>query len=167
MDIKAVLRKFADFIRKNRYIALILLLGLILMCVPTKRENNVATEEQKQVLNEVSVEEKLSQILTQVDGAGEVQVFLTFASGEEIIYQTNDTLSRNGESTDSQSNTVTITDAKRNEQGLIRQTKPPVYQGAIVVCKGADSSSVRLAIMDAVSKATGLGLNKISVMKMK
>jgi stage III sporulation protein AG len=36
-----------------------------------------------------------------------------------------------------------------------------------VVCQGADDPVVKLLIVDAVSKVTGLGADKISVMKMK
>jgi stage III sporulation protein AG len=43
----------------------------------------------------------------------------------------------------------------------------PQYLGAIVVCQGADRSDVRLAIVEAVSALTGLGADKISVLKMK
>jgi stage III sporulation protein AG len=39
--------------------------------------------------------------------------------------------------------------------------------GAIVVCQGGDQPTVRLAILDAVSKVTGLGADKISILKMK
>jgi len=39
--------------------------------------------------------------------------------------------------------------------------------GAVIVCQGADDPQVRLSIVDAVSKVTGLGSDKISVLKMK
>ena len=39
--------------------------------------------------------------------------------------------------------------------------------GAVVVCDGADSAVVRLEVTDAVMAYTGLGGDKISVMKMK
>jgi stage III sporulation protein AG len=39
--------------------------------------------------------------------------------------------------------------------------------GAVVIAQGADDPSIKLAIVDAVTKATGLGANKISVLKMK
>ena len=39
--------------------------------------------------------------------------------------------------------------------------------GAIVVCQGGDNATVRLAIIEAVSNVTGLGADKISVLKMK
>ena len=82
---------------------------------------------------------------------------LTEASGEEIIYQTD------GERAD----TVLVTDESRREQGLVRTRQPPVYRGAIVVCTGADSAAVRLAIVEAVANVTGLGADKITVLKME
>ena len=166
MDIRPKLQQASNFIKKNRYVAIILIAGILFMCLPTMKKESEDEVEIVPVHNDVSVEEKLGNILTKVDGAGEVQVFLTVASGEQTIYQTNDTLSQDGDSKNSQTDTVTVTDSKRNEQGLIKQVNPPLYQGAIVVCKGADSSAVRLSIVDAVSKVTGLSSDKISVLKM-
>jgi len=40
-------------------------------------------------------------------------------------------------------------------------------EGALVVCDGAERASVRLAVTQAVSSLTGLGSNKIAVVKMK
>ena len=65
------------------------------------------------------------------------------------------------------SNTVTITDSERSQSGLVKQVNPPTYLGAVVICQGADDPEVRLSVVNAVSKATGLGANKISVLKMK
>ena len=84
---------------------------------------------------------------------------LTMAQGQETCYQTD----QRGED----HSTVTVTDSDRKEQGLIRQVNPPVYLGAIVVCQGGDDPTVRLAIVESVAKVTGLGADRISVMKMK
>ncbi len=40
-------------------------------------------------------------------------------------------------------------------------------EGAVIVCQGADTSSVRLCVTNAVSAYTGLGSDKIRVIKMK
>ena len=89
------------------------------------------------------------------------------ATGEETVYQTDTESSSSGDSNDKSNKTVIITDSQRNEQGLIRQVNPVVYQGAIVVCQGADDPTVRLAITQAVSKITGLGTDAICVLKMQ
>ncbi len=106
-------------------------------------------------------------ILSKVTGAGEVEVLLTVSAGEETIYQTDCQTDSSGDSENRHCDTVMITDANRNETGLVRQIFPATYQGAIIVCRGADSPAVRFAIVEAVSKLTGLSSNQISVLKMK
>lgn len=168
MDWVALKDKIPDVVKKYRFALLVLVIGIALMLIPAQKEQ----VQQEQVITEtsdniLSVEEQLSQLLSLVHGAGKVQVMLTVSSGEETLYQTNDSDSVSQDSSTTDRDTVTITDASRNEYGLVRQINPPVYLGAIVVCQGADSPAVRLSIVEAVSKITGLGADKISVLKMK
>lgn len=159
--------KLKEFFGKYKYVALVLAVGIGLMLLPSgkgEETETVITKSQESIL---SVEERLARILQQVKGAGEVQVLLTEASGEEILYQTNGNTSDSDTTVTSRQDTVTVTDSQRNEQGLIRQKNPPKYLGVIVVCQGGDKATVRLAIIDAISKVTGLGADKISVLKMK
>lgn len=159
--------KVKNFINKYKYVALVLAVGILLMLFPFEKEAVTEPVLKTTEVSILSVEERLTQILRQIKGAGEVQVMLTEALGEEIIYQTNDDISSGDTSSSSRGDTVTITDSQRNENGLIRQQNPPKYMGAIVVCQGGDNATVRLAIIEAVSDVTGLGADKISVLKMK
>lgn len=160
--------KLIEFFKKYRYVLLVFAVGLFLMLLPSgKTDPNKETDIIESEDNILSVEEQLGAILSQVRGAGEVQVMLTQANGEETLYQINEDFSDTSDSNTTRTDTVTITDADRNETGLVRQVNPPTYQGAIIVCQGADSPTVRLAIIEAVSKVTGLGADKISVLKMK
>jgi stage III sporulation protein AG len=122
----------------------------------TESANPLPTEAQ-------TPEQRLEQILSCVAGAGEVRVLLSVTQGEETAYQTDTDIG----ATDQRSDTVTVTDRDRNQTGLVVRVDPPVYLGAVVVCQGADDPQVRLAIVEAVSKYTGLRANQISVLKMK
>lgn len=168
MVIKNFTGKFQSFIRKYKYAAIILAVGLLLMAVPSVQ---TAKQTEGQMNGETalgtSFEEELSALLSQVQGAGEVKVLLTTQEGEETVYQENEDQSKTNDSESSRTDTVTLTDASRNQQGLIRQVIAPIYRGAVVVCQGADSPEVQLSIVDAVSKATGLRSDQISVLKMK
>ena len=168
MDRNTVKSKLLEAVKKYRYAAIIVLIGILLMIFPT---NTQKTEQSQPVTNEqipvTTLEERLSQLLSHVSGAGKVKVILTLSSGEETLYQTNDDIHAQGEDTTSKTSTVTVTDSQRNESGLIRQINPPIYRGAIIVCQGADDAAVRLALVEAVGKATGLGADRISVLKMK
>lgn len=161
MELKAFGKKAKDFAKKYRYVLLVLVLGLIFMLIPSKKEDE--TQEQPsdtvQMQLEPSLDELLADILSKIEGTGRVQVLLTKSKGEETVYQTD----TNG----TQISTVIISNQERAEEGLIMQVNPPVYLGAIVVCQGADSPSVRLAVVEAVSNVTGLGSDRISVLKMK
>lgn len=168
MEIANIRIKIIDVIKKYKYAVIVLLVGVSLMLVPVgKKEKTVAQADTQKISEDTDISKALEQILNQIDGAGEVRVLLTVSTGEETVYQTDNRISQSEESNNTQTDTVMITDAQRNETGLIKQTISPVYRGAVVVCQGADSAQVRLSIVDAVTKLTGLSSDRISVLKMK
>ncbi len=169
MEIKQLSGKLQSIVGKYRYAVLVLAIGLVLLLLPGKAtQSKQPVNESKPANNQQATEmEMLTEILQSIQGAGKVRVLLSMASGEETIYQTNSDTSASGDSTGTKIETVIITDSQRNEAGLIQQINPPTYRGAIVVCQGADSATVRFAITQAVAKITGLGTDDICVLKMK
>lgn len=163
MDFIAVSRQGRELVKKYRWGLLILLVGIFLLTFPEKDAVQQEVLTQEPVMAEKSLEEALEEILSLIDGAGKVSVLLAEGSGEEVLYQTD----KSGSSDSLRTETVTLTDEERAQSGLVRQVNPPSYRGAIVLCKGADSAAVRLAIIEAVANATGLTTDKISVLKMK
>ena len=151
-----------QLLKQYRYGVLVLLIGLGLMLLPSgvqnQEENDIVPE-----IQEADIQRQLEQILSQIDGAGEVRVMLTEVEGATTVYQQNANVSGDSNRQD----TVVITDPDRAEQGLVCQVIPARYRGAIVVCQGGDRAAVRLAIVEAVSGVTGLTSDKISVLKMK
>ena len=146
--------RLKDFLGKYRYVLLVALAGLALMLLPGGEKG---AEPIQPIPTTDSLESRLEEILRRIDGAGEVAVLLTESQGGETFYQTEGEDER----------TVLITGADRSENGLVRTSHAPIYQGAVVVCRGADSPAVRLAIVEAVANATGLGTDRITVLKMK
>jgi stage III sporulation protein AG len=167
MAMKPFLEKISVYLKKYKFAVLILIIGLALMLFPKSTNEKEAEWNSVTPGSKVAFEDKLSSILSCVEGAGEVQVILTELSGEETLYQTDDDQSTNGDSVTNRTDTVTVTDSERNATGLVRQVVPPVYKGAIILCQGADNPSVRYDIINAVSKLIGIGANCISVLKMK
>ena len=154
---------YSKWLHKYKFAILILLAGAVLMVWPTGAEEKETVITQAQD-NIITTEEKLENILHSIAGAGKVRVMLSLKTGEEVVYQTDDQYSSEGV-VDS-SDTVTVTDENRAEIGLVSKVLPPTYLGAVIVCQGADSPNVRLAIVEAVSKVTGLGSDRIAVLKM-
>lgn len=159
-----------QFLAKYKHALLILLVGILLMLLPAGERTSQQAEqtlpaETKQETQ--TLQEQLSALLSQMEGAGKVQVLLTLATGEKTLYQTNEDSTTASQSETKRTDTVIINDSNRNETGLVRQVDPPTYLGAVVLCQGAENSAVRLAITEAVSNATGLGYHKITILKMK
>lgn len=166
MDRSVPKQRINAIFAKYKYPILILFVGLGLMLLPERSEQSAAPIP-VQTLEETPLEERLEAILSKIEGAGQVQVLLTEDSGRETLYQTDST-SESGDSGSRRSDdTVLVEDSSRVESALVRQIFEPKYRGAVVLCQGADAPSVRLAIVEAVRCVTGLGADKISVLKMK
>lgn len=133
-------------------------LGLLLLLWPKEKETSRQTAQTAEEFSVEEMEDRLEALLGRVDGAGAVCVMLTLADEGEVVYQMDETVREGG----SEKQTVL---ADKAPVVAVRQT--PRFQGAAVVCEGADRASVRLAVMQAVSSLTGLGHDQITVIKMK
>ena len=160
MDRSVPKQRINALLRTYKYPILTVLVGLAILLLPTSRDP-VQPEPVAQSAPAESLEQGLEVILSGIAGAGQVQVLLTEESGRQTFYQT-DTRSDDSSRTE---DTVLVEDAARTETGLVRQTMEPKYRGAVVLCDGADQSVVRLAVVEAVSCVTGLGADRICVLK--
>lgn len=160
MEAKHSLERVAEFLKKYRYVCIVVLTGILLMTLPIGTTKKETKQPQAEAIVDPSVEMRLTEILAKIRGAGKVSVMLTVAAGEETVFASD-------QSSSGQKDTVTVTDKDRTENGLVVQVLPPRYQGALIVCQGADDPQVRLAIAEAVSGLTGLGTDKITIVKMK
>jgi stage III sporulation protein AG len=133
-------------------------LGLLLLPTGEGQEQPVPV----QTVREESLEQRLEELLAQIEGAGAVRVLLTEDVGRETVWQTD--VQKDADSV--REDTVILEDSARNEIGLVRRITEPSYRGAVILCQGADAPSVKLAIVEAVRCVTGLGADQISVQKM-
>ena len=153
-----------SWINRNKYVLIVGIIGVGLLLLPTSDKTEASDIPVQQTQPQITLQAQLEQLLGQLQGAGQVKLLLTTAQGERYIYQTDSDAGQNGEL---RLETVIVSGSDRQENPVLQQTIGPVYQGAVVLCQGASDASVRLAIVEAVSKATGLGADKISVLKMK
>lgn len=172
---KEVTGKFNQKLGKLRYPILILLLGLIFLLIPGKEKGKQSDtgeqlRNQKQSFTDLCLEERrLSELLSRVKGAGKVEVILSLANGGETTYQSDSAYTQqSGEHGQSSREEQTVLyHADSNTQSpLIRQETAPTYKGALILCQGADDPAVKLALVQAISSLTGLGSDRIAVIKM-
>ena len=169
LQLSQLRERAAQLLRKYRIPLLVFLLGVALALVPGKTKKTDAqqtTAASADTAFDLSATQKqLEALLSAIDGAGRVR--LTLSSGEQIIYQTDSRTVTASGSTTQETQTVFRQPGGSEKEPAVQSTVYPTYQGALVVCDGAERASVRLAVTQAVSSLTGLGSNKIAVVKMK
>lgn len=150
-----------------RLVWLVILAGLVLLCLPTGGQEGESPEEAvvSSDFDLAQTEERLSQALSKIHGAGEVTVVLTVANGPRQILAQDE--ARNGEEGEERTETVVLNRGSGYQETVTIQEVYPRYQGALLVCPGGDDPSIRLQLTQAMSALTGLGADKISISKGK
>lgn len=148
--------------KNNRLFIIILIIGIIFMTViPNgggQKSASVALEDSG------AHERQLGKILSRIDGAGRVEVMITYRGGTEknIAYETK-TSSADKNSSQSEDRKAVISGG----EPVILKEKYPEVRGVIVVAQGADSIEVRRALREAVTAVTGAAPCNVQVYKMK
>lgn len=142
---------------KNKYALVVLAIGLLLVLLPTgsKSPDTKQTSELTAPAFSIADEEsRLENQLAKIQGAGRVSVLLSVQG------------SASRELAESDEGTLVVSENGKERVVEIYYVNPE-YMGAIIVCDGANSADVRLAISKAVSDFTGLGTDKITVISME
>ena len=160
--------KLISYVKKYKYVALVVLVGVVLMLLPSGKGEQQDTVEPVNVSEGYSLaetERRMEQVLGRIRGVGQVQVMLTLKSGSSLQLAENRSDSLRDTEARQERDVVTLNRGSGYEDVVVTEQTYPVYQGAVVVCKGADSSAVRLAITETVQALTGLASDRIQVVK--
>ena len=150
-----------------KYVLIVIAAGVILLLWPTGQKGETAPAagaEVQETFNLEELEEKLSQTLSQVEGAGKVTVALTVKSGMEQVLASDRSTSVTERGNSVEDKTVLVNAGSGQETVLVTQ-RWPTFQGALVVCEGGDNMEIQLLMTQAVSGLTGLGADRITVCK--
>lgn len=163
-----------NFIQKNRKPCAILgvaLCGLLLalFAILPQGEGKENGEKQNQLdLYTRSLEQRLSETVSQIDGAGKVSVFLTLESSFETVYASNAKLDeQSSDSTSVQKTTekqlATTSAGGSGEAPVIVKQLSPKIKGVLIVCEGGEDSTVSKNIKSAASVALNIPTSRIYV----
>lgn len=125
-------------------------------------------------------EKKLEESLSNIEGAGKVQVLITLKESEGKVVEKDGKEQRTdtGEQdaaggtrsvTDStiEKSTIYTTDSRGENVPYVIKTTAPVVSGVVVITQGADNLIVRENIIDAIQVLFDIDTNNIRVVKMK
>ena len=162
--------KYTQILKKYKYAVGIVLIGLIFLCWPSAERKPPQSSTSTWEESAGETEARMKKILSNIDGVGELEIMLTVDAGSELQLAREQSLSYSGDTTSPDSYTreetcVVVSKGSGGEEVVVTKSVYPVYRGALVVCSGGDNPKVKLAVTEAVSALTGLGTEKISVIK--
>lgn len=139
-------------------------------------KNTTSLEVSSGTTNELEI--RLKEILSKIQGVGEVEVLINYSESSEIVPMYNEnTKTSNTAETDTSGGTRTIqeTDSQKEiiyeendgeKTPITQKVVEPKIEGAIITAKGANNADVKSSIIQAVEAVTGLATHKIQVFEM-
>jgi len=178
--------------RRIENLVIILILGVIIIIVASSLfKEDKKTEKNAEVVETIALssnkaqdelqefEKRLEQILSEIQGAGNVKVMVTWNSDGEVVHAYNQTEESVLREQQDGAEGFSKSDEKKLQKELvfidsgtgrvpvvIQKIKPEV-KGVVVVADGAGSSSVRQDIINAVEALLGIPRHRIQVLKRK
>lgn len=151
-------------------LAVIGFLGVLLLTLSEVLPENNSKEKNKDEYiyskdlteYENKLEDRLTELIAAVNGAGSVKIMLTLDCGDENIYATE---IKSGSSNEEKKYVLIEEDGE--DGGLLLKTDLPQVRGVAVVCEGADSSTVREEITGLLTAVLGVSNNRVNIAKMR
>lgn len=172
--------------RKGAYGLYAILLAAALLCIflGSRKSVSAATAPKSAEPSEpaesqtVSLERRLSAILSQMRGAGRVEVLITYETTGELVpamssrttEDVHDSISGKESATQRSVSEVTEPATVKTGEGqtpIVLMRKEPKVLGVVIVAEGAADQTVRLRLQRAAQAATGVPLSQIEVFEMK
>lgn len=153
-----------------KYAVLVVAAGAVLLLLPSGGKQSAAAIPDENVADTVQeTETRMETILAKIDGVGELHLMLTADTGTARRLAQDTELSYSGDTAapeDYQRKSETVlSGGSGSEEPVVTETRCPTWRGALVVCQGGGDAQVRLAVTAAVASLTGLGSDRITVVK--
>ena len=143
------------------------------------KNNETNLEQKADSITTNELEGKLKNILSKIQGVGQVEVFINYSESSEVIpmYNENSQTSlteetdtsggvRKIQETDTQKEIIYQEDSGSKEV-ITQKVIGPKIEGAIITAEGAGDVNVKTNIIQAVEATTGLATHKIQVFVME
>lgn len=160
LEINKILKKYGN--TKSLYI--IIIIGVVLMLISAGNEPQ--NDKKAPVYEAYSDEARLREILSKIDGVGEVSVMITYhgTSTYDVAYEKRQTSSERAEETTKSEENSVIT---KSGEPLVKGTVYPKAKGVIIIAEGAGRMEVKKALTDAATAALDVASHKVCVLEGK
>ncbi|HZJ78839.1 MAG TPA: hypothetical protein VFD52_08585 [Clostridia bacterium] len=191
--IKDIFSDVSKKLKADKKLLCIVLVGIVGMVIillteigskpeSSQYDDSQVSVNQKESVNEYTyvqeIEQRLTNIVSSIDGAGRAKVMVTLANGAEQVYakqdktKSNSSIQGTGEGRSVEDNLekeneyLVIRSNDNSENGLIIKIIQPDIRGVAIVCEGADSIIVKQSIINTVTAVLGISSTKVNIAKM-
>lgn len=180
--IKKLINRISEKTKLSKKLMLVLLLFFIglaaLLLSELQSEDYIAAETTTRAADSMSadeytarLEERLTSIVSAVEGAGETRVMVTLESGSEQIYLYNsdygEDIQPSSRSSYEQNREYVIIGDGEDENGIVVRVVEPKVRGVAIVCEGGGSDTVKQQIVETVTALLDISSASVSVVKME
>ena len=170
---------------KDRWVTLTVALGLLGMLLilgsalwPGGRASPDPVGDDAAEVYIQKTEQRLSQLLGQVEGVGQVQVMVTLEQESERVYakeekqNTDKSMNYNGENPvkveergTSEAKYILVEASAGGKQPLLLSVRQPKVRGVIVVCQGGKDPVVQQQVTEVVTTALDISAGRVCVIR--
>ena len=168
--VQAGLNGLVPKIGKYKYALIVLLVGILLLYAGggardrPEQEQSVPDGTEQAAFDLAAFEDELESKLAQIAGVGRVELMLSLEQTGEAVYASNVRQSASGEQNGSYESTLsTVSDGSYGEQPVRLKQTCPTFRGAVVLCDGAGSHAVQLAVTQAANSIICFSKIKYSI----
>lgn len=162
--------------KRNRMAAAFFLGVLLLLCGRSAFfQEKEAEQPQPAAETEVrqegqDIQKEMEEVLSCVEGAGQVRVMVTYRSGAEQVLATEERREESSKSTEASvqtEQTVVLADNGDGQSPIVLKEQSPIVEGVVIVAEGGEDPVVCGRLTEAAQALLDIPSHKIAVLKMK
>lgn len=154
----------------RRFLVVLGLVGILLLALPELLPGRATASETTATVTaeavELALEQRITALISQVEGVGTCRVMVTLERGEQVMYAA-DITTQSDDASSSREESVLVVDTDAGPVGLPVTRLQPAVKGVAVVCQGGDDPMVSKQVIDLVSTAFHISDRRVCVAKQK
>ena len=158
--------KFLDAIRNNKKIQIIIVISCLIICLFilfanfNGSKNKQTTSASNNYID--LLEEKLSRVLSQVEGAGKVSVIINVESGSQTVIATTTSIMQTNSGVEKTETPILV-----NGKPVVLKELNPNIVGVLIVAEGGKDILTLTRLQQATMSLLDININQIEILSMK
>lgn len=164
-------KEYYEKIMNTKWLVVILIIGIALMLLPSHSEHTAPKSEtiQQSFVTDIdeyekNLEKKLASMLSEIKGAKNVSVMITFSDYGKYFYSLEELEEKNETSSKGNQKPVLKDSAQGGEEPILIKAELPKITGVFITAEGAQNAEVRENITAAVKAVLNVNTKNISVL---